>query len=133
MEVFQVSSLGILSDLRQLALFNNNLQGKVPTELFSLEKLSYLNLAKNNLSGRISLKFGDLMEKLVFDDNNFTGRLVLRDLRNTKISLLSLSFNRISMELDKDVGLLRGLKYLYLDANEITGKIPTTIGLLTKL
>jgi len=54
------TELGMLSELRALILYWNELDGPIPTELGRLTNLEYLELTNNMLSGTIPTELGVL-------------------------------------------------------------------------
>lgn len=52
----------MLSQLEDIALGDNNLNGTIPTELASITKLKEINLGSNFLTGPIPFEFGKLIE-----------------------------------------------------------------------
>ena len=98
-------SIGLLSNLLWLDLYNNNLTGKIPDSLGQLSNLAYLLLNTNNLSGIIPDSIGLL----------------------SNLQYLYLSSNNLSGTISNSLGQLRILRYLYLDGNNISGGIPTSL------
>ncbi|KAI4974204.1 hypothetical protein ZWY2020_047484 [Hordeum vulgare] len=89
--------IGIL-DLVSIDLSFNQLTGKIPEEIASLDALINLNLSWNQLSGKIPNKLGALraLESLDLSRNTLSGRIPssLSDL--TYLSYLDLSDNNLS-------------------------------------
>ncbi|WZZ38509.1 hypothetical protein YC2023_034768 [Brassica napus] len=142
-----------MKNLRLLDLRGNNLVGKLPLCLGSLNKLRVLDLSSNQLTGSIPSTFSGLesLEYLSFLDNNFTGVLSLKPLTNlTKLKVLKLSSRSDMLQLDTNrkwqpkfqlsVALLRScslekipsflvyqknLRLVDLSSNKLSGHIPT--------
>ncbi|XP_030553029.2 MDIS1-interacting receptor like kinase 2-like [Rhodamnia argentea] len=109
-----LTGLNFLSfgNLVSLNLSQCNLTGPMPPQIGSLSKLMHLNLSRNILSGRLPPTLSNL----------------------TRLSLLYLGNNMISGELDPCLfSNWTKLRFLELQNNNFTGKIPSEIGLLTDL
>ena len=95
----------------QLELFNNNLDGTIPSSLGNLSNLTLLDLSKNNLTGNIPSSFGNL----------------------SNLTSLNLEANQLTGSMPSSLGNLSFLQYLTLDANQLTGAIPSSYGNLQNL
>lgn len=127
--------LGSLKGLRQLGIYNNNLEGSIPEELFKATNLKFINLQNNDLSGPLSQKIEALekMETLVLMNNRLTGEVPFGSLSSSKVKFLGLSHNKLSGSIAPTLGVLDRLEYLYLDGNTFGGELPATISQLTNL
>lgn len=88
---------GDLDRLRFLRLQNNQLTGRIRTELGLITRLRVLNLAENNFDSSIPTELGDLTRLTTLDlhANQLTGRLP-RDLRRlTSLNDLDISQNSL--------------------------------------
>ncbi|CBN79919.1 Hypothetical leucine rich repeat protein [Ectocarpus siliculosus] len=94
-----------------LFLWDNNLQGRIPTELGNLHMLDTLWLANNKLSGTIPAELRNL----------------------TALQTLSLNVNELSGPIPSELGNLAALRHLDLGANLLSGAIPAHLGALKKL
>ncbi|KAG4939558.1 hypothetical protein JHK86_045699 [Glycine max] len=111
----------IMNYLEDLVISSNRLQGEIPASLGNICTLQRLYLKKNNLSGEIS----SLIKK--FSWCNKTGML-------PNLSNLDLSFNRLTGEIPKSIGLLYELESLHLEENYLEGDITEShLTNLTKL
>lgn len=118
-----------------LFLFNNQLNGVIPSSLGNLSNLEYLNLSKNQLSGSIPSSLGNLtkLEALVIFQNYLTG-IIPSSLGNlNNLWVLALSENQLSGSIPTSLGNLNELIYLYLWGNQLTGTIPSSLGNLSNL
>lgn len=88
--------------LNIIDLSNNNLIGKIPTELMNLSKLFSLNLSGNHLTGEIPEKISALQE----------------------LESLDLSRNNLFGEIPSSMANMSSLGYLNLSYNNLSGKIP---------
>ncbi|KAL2577521.1 hypothetical protein AAZV13_16G139800 [Glycine max] len=100
----------IMNYLEDLVISSNRLQGEIPASLGNICTLQRLYLKKNNLSGEIS----SLIKKISWC--NKTGML-------PNLSNLDLSFNRLTGEIPKSIGLLYELESLHLEENYLEGDI----------
>ena len=97
--------------VRWLTLHNNNLTGQIPAELGNLAALDILALNGNTLFGSIPAELGDL----------------------TALGILNLSENALTGPIPAELGDLAALDLLYLNGNTLTGSIPAELGKLTEL
>ncbi|KAK1403783.1 Non-specific serine/threonine protein kinase [Heracleum sosnowskyi] len=100
------SSLGSLSNLRDLILWLNQLHGLIPEELMYIKTLKNLILDFNVLSGSIPSSLGNC----------------------TSLKWISLSNNQLSGEIPASFGQLPNLAILKLGNNSLTGSIPSELG-----
>lgn len=103
------TELGWATTLEALR-FIGDFTGGVPSQLGSLQKLSYLDLTGNNLSSVIPSQLG-LLHKLE------TG--------------LYLPNNKFSGSIPTELGELKLVRRVDLEGNQLTGRIPSELGLLT--
>ncbi|KAL8252255.1 hypothetical protein R6Q59_035948 [Mikania micrantha] len=94
----------ILGLVKLLDLSSNNLVGKIPSELMSLQELRSLNLSRNNLIGRIPYSIGDMKALESFD----------------------ISLNNLSGELPMSLSRLNFLCSFNVSYNNFTGRIPVS-------
>lgn len=106
------AEIGYLTELIELDLNGNSLQGVLPSLMFkNLKKLKRLNLHMNDLFGNIPKEIG-----------------LLRNLKE-----LTLFGNFFQGAIPAELGSLKQLENLDLYANNLTGQIPPSIGHLKKL
>ena len=124
-----------LTELSQLSLPNNNLDGEIPPELSNLSNLTKLNLSHNRLSGAIPTELGrmGLLESLNLSTNQLRGSIPgeLGDL--TSLTNLRLLDNKLSGAIPAALGDLANLRRLLLSRNQLSGPIPGRLGNLSKL
>jgi Leucine-rich repeat (LRR) protein len=128
------SQLGRLTDMAVLDLSSNYCRGFLPTELGLLTKMQYLLLDSCNFEGpiaNITLPMIEMRE-LNLDSNRFNGAFPVA-VSCINIFSLDLGGNKFSGELPQDLCGLTALRFLYLDANNYTGPIPSCIGQLSLL
>ncbi|XP_042423000.1 receptor-like protein EIX2 [Zingiber officinale] len=120
-----------------LHLSNNSLTGEIPYCLGeSLKGLVTLNLANNILFGKIPTTFGSLLllAQLVLNNNGFSGQLPSSLQNCTYLSYLDLSHNAFSGNIPPWMGeSLQGLQVFRLGYNIFSGDIPQQLLLLEEL
>ncbi|WP_428275667.1 hypothetical protein [Candidatus Palauibacter sp.] len=100
-----------MTNLRDLYLFANQLEGSIPPELGRLELLKVLWLDENRLTGPIPPELGNL----------------------TAVWIMWMGLNELSGQIPPELGNLRSVSSLALDANNLTGPIPPELGSLTDM
>ncbi|KAI5082489.1 hypothetical protein GOP47_0002232 [Adiantum capillus-veneris] len=105
------ASLGALSALKVLVLYENSLSGSLPTSIGNLSKLQRLCFSGNTISGSIPASFSKL----------------------SNLQLLDLSYNDLAGTLPAGIGGMTSLQRLRLYNNKIGGSIPASFGLLSNL
>jgi Leucine-rich repeat (LRR) protein len=122
--------IGYLTELVELDLNGNSLQGVLPSFMFkSLKKLKRLNLHMNDLFGAIPKEIGLLknLKELTLFGNFFHGR-VPAELGNLKrLENLDLYANNLTGQIPPSIGDLKKLKEFYVNDNELTGRMPKEI------
>ena len=128
------ASLGSLTNLGYLALYNNQLTGSIPTELGNLTNLTVLTLDINQLTGNIPPELGSLnkLQNLELSGNQLMGSIPTQLGNLTNLTVLSLFANNLT-GIIPDLSSLTNLSLLYLSDNQLTGPIPAWLGSLTKL
>ena len=129
------SSLGSLANLELLLLSDNQLSGSIPSSLGSLANLRGLYLDRNQLSGPIPSSLGSLanLEFLHLFGNQLSGSIPssLGSLGNLRA--LSLSNNQLSGSVPSSLGSLANLEGLDIYDNQLSGSIPSSLGSLANL
>ncbi|KAL5555938.1 hypothetical protein UlMin_038174 [Ulmus minor] len=84
-------------------LSSNNLVGRIPEQLTTLDGLLGLNLSCNHLSGSIPQQIGNMKQllSLDFSDNQISGRIPDSMSSLTFLSYLNLSYNNLSGTIPK--------------------------------
>ncbi|GER52406.1 leucine-rich repeat receptor-like protein kinase [Striga asiatica] len=94
-----------------LRLYDLDIQGSLPDDLWSLTYLDDLDLRQNYFTGPISSSIGNL----------------------TRMQYLSFGLNALSGELPREFGLMTDLRSISITANNFSGPIPSEFGNLTRL
>ena len=118
-------------------LFNqgNHLSGNLPATIGNLSYLQGLRLYDNQLNGPIPAEIGNLTELIAVDlSNNLFDGSIPDELWNLhKLQHLDLGYNRLTGELSPAVGDLTALTFLNLSENQLSGSIPPSYGNLTQI
>ncbi|XP_019413539.1 PREDICTED: MDIS1-interacting receptor like kinase 2-like [Lupinus angustifolius] len=130
-------TIGNLSNLQELYLYNNTLSSSIPDEVGKLYSLTHMQLSHNNLSGSIPLSIGNLvnLENLLLYTNKLSGPIPFTFGNLTKLKYLSLFSNNLSESIPPTFENLTHLETLQLAYNLLTGHLPHNIclgGMLTK-
>lgn len=117
--------IGSLSNLNDLILTRNGLQGTIPTELCNLKDLKVLNLRNNSFTGTIPTEIGRLenLEVLLLDDNLLQGTIPSEIGRLSKLKYLGVSRNRLSGLVPTALDSLRNLTSVALHGNNVTWNV----------
>lgn len=119
----------------ELYLWQNNLNGTIPSELGDLTFLSILNLFGNQLRGEIPPELGNLTSLVLLNlsQNELRGTIPIDLSKLTFLVILNLSDNLLSGEIPPALNRLTYLAGLYLSQNELQGTIPSEFGGLSNL
>lgn len=144
-----------LTNLVELNLEFNQFSGAIPTGFKLGEKLTYLKLQKNALSGRIPIGMFDTnkdLKEISLEYNQLTGGLpttigglenlvslklndnllegpIPEEWNNTKsLELLHIQNNKLKGPLPDSLGTMKKVLQIWLYNNKITGKIPAALG-----
>ncbi|KAG1363903.1 putative protein STRUBBELIG-RECEPTOR FAMILY 8 [Cocos nucifera] len=102
---------------------NNNLHEGIPYQL--PPNLTYLNLAKNNLSGSLPFSISTIISLNYFNlsHNSLSQQIgdIFANLQD--LSELDLSFNNLTGDLPNSLSSLSNLSSLYLQDNQLTGPV----------
>jgi Leucine-rich repeat (LRR) protein len=129
------SDLRKLTALRSAQFWDNNLRGTLPSELSELSQLETFYAQRNHFTGKVPAAWGAL-KKLAYlglDDNELIGPLPAQLGDMTALEELGLSYNAINGSLPKELGKLANLRYIWLSVNFVSGSIPKEMGSLPKL
>jgi Leucine-rich repeat (LRR) protein len=128
------------SNVVQLSMQSNGLNGSIPSSLGNLTKLQVLNLGGNYLSGTIPSTLGNLTQLTSLSlygggyyDVRFTGGIPPELGLLTNLFALDLSGNQLSGSIPSSLGNLTKLQTMNLSYNQLSGSIPGVLGNLTLL
>ncbi|XP_028081351.1 probable leucine-rich repeat receptor-like protein kinase At5g49770 [Camellia sinensis] len=136
------NELGNLVELSFLALNSNNFTGQIPASLGSLSKLYWLDLADNQLTGSLPISKSttpglDLLKKAKhfhFNKNKLSGPIPAK-LFSSDMVLIHVLFdgNQLTGKIPDTLGLVQTLEVLRLDRNTLTGNVPSNLNNLTNV
>ena len=120
----------------QLRILQNNLRGKIPSQLADMDQLERLIVVNNiQLEGEIPSSLGNLenLKTLRIAGNRLTGEIPssLGNLEN--LTELGLQENRLTGEIPSSLGNLENLEHLWLSDNRLSGPIPSSLDALLRL
>ncbi|KAL0450882.1 UNVERIFIED_CONTAM: putative LRR receptor-like serine/threonine-protein kinase [Sesamum latifolium] len=117
--------LGYLPNLNKFQLDLNMISGPIPKSFANLPKVQHFLLDNNNLSGYLPEELSQMrsLTILQLDNNNFSGT-VIPDSYSQMPKLLKLSLRNCSLQgRIPDLSGIRGLLYLDLSMNQLSGEI----------
>ncbi|KAM3742766.1 hypothetical protein ACB098_07G092700 [Castanea mollissima] len=120
---------GSLKKLESLYLGGNNFVGNIPPIISNLSMLQVFTIEENNnIKGRIPSDLSRLqnLNKFNIRDNNLTGTIPPNIFNITSLQVLNLMGNSLSRHLSLDTKIsCPNLERLLLDFNKISGRIPS--------
>ncbi|KAL4273963.1 hypothetical protein GQ457_13G004660 [Hibiscus cannabinus] len=130
------SWMGSLTELRRLYLFLNNFKGVIPFSLGYLPKLEFLSLEENQISGLIPSSIFNIssLQAIGVGNNMLSGSIpyVPRDLLSLQV--IDFTLNNLTGHILEDMfDHLPNLKRLYLNYNQLSGRIPASLFKCTEL
>ncbi|KAK3428020.1 hypothetical protein EUGRSUZ_F04133 [Eucalyptus grandis] len=127
--------LGSLEKLTYLELENNSLTGAVPPGLGKCRSLALLNLAQNKLIGPLPPELGNLssIQVMKLQLNKIDGVIPGQITQLGSLAQLNISWNLLTGTIPSSLPDLRNLTTLNLQHNNLNGSIPTRIGSLPVL
>jgi len=123
--------------LQHLWLYNNNLQGQIPNDIYTmLPSLKSISLYMNDLQGTtIPTQIGmvsNTLQGINLVRTGLSGSLPATAMgRLTQLKVLALSDNSLTGSIPSEIGQMGALVGLSLDTNQLSAAIPTALGLLT--
>lgn len=128
-------SLGSLANVRELLLHHNMLVGEIPTSLGDLKCLETLDLSANRFSGELpSLAGAQRLVYLNVSQNRLSGAIPA-DLgrKLNKLEALHLNQNSFTGPIPDSFGSLQRLEVLNVSNCWLTGELPKPLAKLTSL
>ncbi|GMI95014.1 hypothetical protein like AT5G25930 [Hibiscus trionum] len=123
-----------LSSLQQFDLSINNLEGPIPSGLFSFENLTIVYLFKNHLSNEIPREINALnLVEVDLSQNNLTGSIPEGFGKLQSLRFLNLFSNQLTGELPAGIGSLPLLRDFKVFQNRLSGVFPPEFGVYSKL
>uniref|UniRef100_A0A2N9HLL3 non-specific serine/threonine protein kinase n=1 Tax=Fagus sylvatica TaxID=28930 RepID=A0A2N9HLL3_FAGSY len=134
-------TIGSLNKLSNLILVGCSFSGPIPDNIGSLHQLAYLSLNSNHLSGHIPPSIGNLSNLLWLDltDNQLDGPIPVSKGSTPGLDMLfncrHLIFNgnQLTGSIPSTLGLVQSLQVLRLDGNALSGPVPSNFNNLTSL
>uniref|UniRef100_A0A0E0J5F2 non-specific serine/threonine protein kinase n=1 Tax=Oryza nivara TaxID=4536 RepID=A0A0E0J5F2_ORYNI len=126
------STVWNLTSLKYLDLSDNQLHSTISESIMDLEILQWLDLSENSLFGPIPSNIGVLknVQRLFLGTNQFSGSISMGISNMTKLVKLDLSHNFLSGALPADIGYLKQMNIMDLSSNHFTGILPDSIAQL---
>lgn len=126
---------GMETRYKHLLLYDNNLYGHFPEEIFLISSLRSLSCAKNQLVGTISTSIAAMqnLEVVILSINSMTGTLPSEIGLLSDLSLLEMAENALHGMVPTELGSLTSLQTLLLDSNNFTDIIPIELFSATSL
>mmetsp|Transcript_35093 Transcript_35093/g.99862 ORF Transcript_35093/g.99862 Transcript_35093/m.99862 type:complete len:313 (-) Transcript_35093:55-993(-) len=122
--------IGLLTELRDLDLHGNDLQGVIPHKLLTgLKKLEYLRFQMNGMFGAIHKEFTNMKNlKQLFLYGNYIAGTIPKELAQLKkLEMIDLYANQLSGTIPKELAKLPNLRYLDVHDNNLVGTMPKEI------
>ena len=140
------ASFSELTNLVTLNLSHNRLSGPMPASFSGLASLVTLNLSHNRLTGQIpslttreyssaipTIILPQRLERLLLNDNRFTGTIPAQITYHTSLKKLWLNNNDLHGPIPPSIASLRQIFDLRLNDNNLTGPTPQGLQRLTSL
>ncbi|RXI03307.1 hypothetical protein DVH24_003959 [Malus domestica] len=124
------SSGNFSTSLRYVDISNSNIRGNIPVDIGNLSSLITLSLGNNQLSGAIptSIQWLQNLQGLYLNDNQLQGHIPYELCQLKNLDELLLGGNRLSGSIPSCLGTLAvALRYLFLEYNLLTSKIPSSL------
>ncbi|GKV31580.1 hypothetical protein SLEP1_g40258 [Rubroshorea leprosula] len=135
-------TIGNLQQLTMLSLNSNRFRGRIPPSIGNLLKLYWLDLADNQLEGPIPVSDGTIpgLDKLVrtnhfhLGQNKLSGEIP-EQIFSSNMALVHVLFdsNNLSGPIPSTLGLVKSLQVIRFDNNSLSGSVPSNLNNLTSL
>ncbi|GJV26987.1 leucine-rich repeat-containing protein [Tanacetum coccineum] len=102
---------GNLTKLLHLDMSWNNFNGSIPSQLFQLTNLRYLDMSANSLEGKLGPELGSFrkLTTLRLYDNRFQGPIPAQLFELESLQYLDLRYNKLGGGISPEIGKLRNL------------------------
>jgi Leucine-rich repeat (LRR) protein len=131
------STIGLATNLTMLYFGGNQLEGSLPSEIFSLTSLESLSLGRNRFTEQLMpTEFGQLADlnfHLFLQEAGFLGPIPSELGLLSSLKWLNIGGNALNSTIPSEVGNLKAVRVLDLQNNTITGHLPTELGNLQKI
>ncbi|XP_076920772.1 receptor-like protein EIX2 [Bidens hawaiensis] len=132
-----INSPLVLKDMSRINLISLDIgvAGHLPNQLGKLSNLVQLRLSENYINGIIPNSIGQLsfLRTLDLSVNQICGSIPYSIGRLSLLEVLDLRLNQLNGSLHDWIGRLSSLNKLYLSHNQLDGPLPDSIGQLSKL
>ncbi|KAK3035428.1 LOW QUALITY PROTEIN: hypothetical protein RJ639_032853, partial [Escallonia herrerae] len=127
--------IGHLFRLQYLDFSQNALEGNIPSSLFNISDLQFINLFNNKLDGEITQDIGRLsrLNIIILQSNNFHGKIPSNLFNCSEMQSIDLASNLLSGDIPEEFGRLVQLRNLYLRNNSFRGEIPSNLSYSSNL
>ena len=121
-------SIGLLTSLKVMYLYDNNLVGTIPSEIGLLTSLTRLEATRSGLIGTIPTEIGLLtrLTGLILYGNKFTGTIPTEVGTMTRLKNVGVSNNKLTGTIPTEIWKLTDLFSLELYGNQLSGSIPAS-------
>ncbi|XP_059652130.1 leucine-rich repeat receptor protein kinase HPCA1-like isoform X2 [Cornus florida] len=132
------ASIGSLQQLVFLSLNSNSFSGPIPPSIGNLSNLYWLDLADNKLSGTIPVSDGitpglDMLfhtKHFHFGNNQLSGEIPPQLFSSNMVLIhLLLDSNQLTGSIPSSLGLVQTLEVVFLSNNKLTGPLPNLTGM----
>ncbi|BFG29752.1 hypothetical protein CerSpe_160260 [Prunus speciosa] len=135
-------TIGSLQQLSYLSLKNNSFDGMIPPSIGNLSNLFFLDLSDNKLVGSFPVSIGttpglDNLHKarhFHFQNNQFSGTIPPQ-LFSSQMRLIHVIFDRNNLtgSIPSTLGLVQSLQAVRLDRNSLNGSVPSNLKNLSNI
>ncbi|KAL0012956.1 hypothetical protein SO802_000025 [Lithocarpus litseifolius] len=135
-------TIGNLKLLSMLSLNNNSFNGPIPASIGSLSQLYWLDLANNQLEGHLPVSNAnapglDLLlnaKHFHLENNQLSGNIPPKLFNSSMILIhLILRSNKLTGRIPSTLGLVQTLQVIRFDRNSITGPVPSNLNNLVNV
>lgn len=100
----------------------SSLTGRIPSFIFNITSLKYINLGYNALSGGLPPKINlPNLEQIFLNKNQLTGEILSSLLDCGKVWYLQLRENHLTGAIPRGVGNMSHLRSIFLNDNRMSG------------